>query len=467
MRLGRLVLGVTLLTAAAAWAQEADLEPERPEVTEAIRKAAEEGADFGPLVTVESILVRGNSWTAERLIRRALLVKEGDTLRAGDPRFRTSRFRVLALGYFSDVALRLDRGSTRGKVILVVDVYERGTITLSRIFLGTSEATPIWMGLDGGDANFWGTGLNLSAAFVWAAQADVAGADAQRAGRLRLADPSLFGTPFGAHGVLLYDDASEPVRVTGDPDDFDPAHFVAFPYRRVGGLVGATYDFTRAWRGIADLRFESIRAETAGIAEPFLEDGRSTLTTLALGIDRDTRADPVLTYGGGRLTLVVEGGGPPGDYTYARVLGRASRWMAVHGVSHVLSVHLTAGALFGDAPRFERFYVGDWDRLITPRALDLVVSTRGSRDFFGRRVSEPYGELAGAVELEYAYRLFRKTRVIYGGDLFFGAGLFSLTTRDELDDLPFDLTFDLGLRLDTEIGVFELSLANGLGRIPL
>ena len=32
--------------------------------------------------------------------------------------------------------------------------------------------------------------------------------------------------------------------------------------------------------------------------------------------------------------------------------------------------------------------------------------------------------------------------------------------------MPIDLTADLGLRLDTYIGIFTLSIANGLGRIP-
>jgi hypothetical protein len=52
------------------------------------------------------------------------------------------------------------------------------------------------------------------------------------------------------------------------------------------------------------------------------------------------------------------------------------------------------------------------------------------------------------------------------------AGVFGLRSRRELGAVPagataIDLSFDIGVRLDTEIGVFELSLANGLGRIPL
>jgi hypothetical protein len=33
--------------------------------------------------------------------------------------------------------------------------------------------------------------------------------------------------------------------------------------------------------------------------------------------------------------------------------------------------------------------------------------------------------------------------------------------------IPADFTADLGLRLDTYIGIFTLSVANALGRLPL
>ena len=94
-------------------------------------------------------VVMGHVLTAERLIRRALLIEEGDQLRTGDPRFRRSRFRVLALGYFVDVQLRLDRGSQRGSVVVTVEVWERGAVVLDSIFLGSDDAlSPFWVGLD-------------------------------------------------------------------------------------------------------------------------------------------------------------------------------------------------------------------------------------------------------------------------------------------------------------------------------
>src|SRR5205823_5951738 len=113
--------------------------------------------------------------------------------------FKVSRFRVLGLGYFADVQLRLDKGSERGKVVLTVEVVERGTFILNRVWFGNSEATPVWLGIDLGDQNVFGTGIGVSGAFVWADRADLSGARDQYALRLRYDDPSVLGYPIAVH----------------------------------------------------------------------------------------------------------------------------------------------------------------------------------------------------------------------------------------------------------------------------
>ena len=72
-------------------------------------------------------------------------------------------------------------------------------------------------------------------------------------------------------------------------------------------------------------------------------------------------------------------------------------------------------------------------------------------------------------------RLFRGKgeKRVYGGDLFFGAGLWGLAENVDLrardaklwSSLPIDLYLDVGFRLDTDVGIFEITLANGLGRL--
>jgi hypothetical protein len=131
--------------------------------------------------------------------------------------------------------------------------------------------------------------------------------------------------------------------------------------------------------------------------------------------------------------------------------------------------------VLGDAPRFDRLHVGDVDRLTTPRALGLVVSTEAPPLRLGAEAGvDGYGELGGGAMVEYGRRLFRRGGRIYGGDVFVGAGLWALASRDPLasrdagwrDALPVGAVLDAGVRIDTEVGVFEFTLANALGRVP-
>jgi len=440
---------------------------------------------FGPLIVIEAVEVVGNSWTAEEHIRRALPVRPGQMLRAGDERLRAARFKVLALGYFRDVDLRLRKGSTRGHVILTVRVVERGTVVLNRLFFGNTLITPWWAGLDLTERNFFGTGVGVGGAFVVAGEGNAAGADLQQAYQLRVEDSSVLGSTFGAHLSGFFADASEPYRVAGPTDDGAAANHAAFDYRRAGGRAGVTMNLAALSRLTGLVRVESVHADlpasptrtlTDGTEVPIdllLEDGDSRVVTAGLLFERDTRPDPILPFAGDHTLVLAEGGAGfmGSSYDYASVLVRHERWWSV-SPGHVLSLHLTGGAVLGDAPLFERLHVGDINRMVSARALGLVMSTTPPFDLLGTGSDElTYGEVAGLVEGQYAYRLFRSKKRVYGGDLFLGAGLWTLrATRDtgvSQPDFPIDLLLDVGLRLDTEIGIFELSLANALGRVPL
>jgi hypothetical protein len=424
---------------------------------------------FGPLITIEAIEVVGNTYTAERLIRRALRITEGTELRAGDSRLRDARYKILALGYFREVDLRLRKGTARGRVVLSVRVVERGTVALNRMYFGRSRVTPWWAGLDLTERNFFGTGVGVGGAFVFAGEGDAAGARPQKAFQLRLEDPSVLGTPVGALASFHYVSASEPYRVSGDADDGDASNFAAFDYRRAGGRVGASFQVTPFSRLTALVRGESVRADLPDLpgTDFHLEDGDSRVVTGAVLLETDTRPDPILPYAGAHLMVLAEGGAQPiGSYDYASVLARAGLWKTLVP-GHVLSVHALFGGVVGDAPLFERIHMGDVNRMVTPRALGLVVSTAPPIDFFGSGTSEiSYGDLGGLAEVQYAVRLFRSHRTVYGGDLFVGVGTWTLYDS-ELEEGGVGLHIDGGLRLDTEIGIFELSIANGLGRIPL
>nr|HEX4318452.1 BamA/TamA family outer membrane protein [Kofleriaceae bacterium] len=449
-----------------------------------------EDNEYGPLISIDSIDITGNTATDTEIIRRALPIAVGDVLHSSDHRLRDARYKVLALGYFRDVTVAMHKAVARGHVLVEVHVVERGTTVLNRLWFGTTDVSPAWVGVDVAERNLLGLGVTVGGGLIYAAPGDIPGGREQWAGELRIADGSLRGTPWGINGSLTLVHGSEPFRTTGGFDDNAATNFEAFDYRRFGGRFGATYDISALSRISAGLRLEEIDADLPAAPTQSLPDGRVTgvdlgllpgssrVVTLSAGFDRDTRPDPTLPHSGDRITVAAELGTAAigSSYDYVTLFGRYEHWWPLRHEHQTIGVRIAGGFVLGDAPRFDRIYVGDVDPMLTPRALGLVLSTAPPIDFLGTRADKPtYGDLGGTATVEYAVQLFRgkgRNRV-YGADVFLGAGLWALAETSDLHErdagvygsLPVDLFFNGGIRLDTDVGVFELTIANALGRL--
>lgn len=450
--------------------------------------AKAEAEPIGPVITIESIEIVGNTATQDDVILDGLPLHVGDALRAGDRRLREARFKLLALGFFRDVTLGLRKGSARGQVVLTVTVIERGTVVLNRLWFGNSVTSPWWLGADATERDFIGTGLAVGGGAIFADDnAAVAGSRKQWAGELRVANPSLLGTKFGIDGSFTWIHGSEPYRVDGTSSA--AANFHAFSFQRTVVRGGLSWDATALSRLSGGLRFEAIHAalpvaptrtlpsgDVVGL-DLYLNPGASRVVSVDVAFDRDSRTDPVLPRSGTSFSAEAELGSSllGGSYDFARLTARWERWWPVKRHS-AIALRTAAGVVIGDAPRFERIHVGDVDRLLTPRALGLVVSAEGSDNILGTGTADvSYGDVGGSAIVEFSHRLFRGEHVVYGGDWFVGGGLWGLSTRDDLavrdttvwKSLPIDLIADAGVRLDTALGIFELTIANALGRLPL
>jgi len=205
-------------------------------------------------------------------------------------------------------------------------------------------------------------------------------------------------------------------------------------------------------------------------------NGDSVLSLVAVTVERDTRSDPVLPQRGSLVSVSGEAssGIVGSGYDYFKLSARYDAFFPVRW-GHVISAQLRGGVVFGEAPFFEKFFIGDWSDLVPGRALGLNFSTLPSRDIFNTAIdSKRYEEFALRVSGEYIIPWFRGGRWLYGGDFFFNVGVILLTSRSEIrirdrslaESIPVDLTLDAGLRLDTRIGIFRFSLGNALGRIP-
>lgn len=483
---GRLMFALVALVAARPAL--ADASPTEPPA--AAGAPRHEDNEFGPVILIEQIDITGNTATQTEIIRRALPIDAGDVLHASDKRLREARFKVLALGFFRDVTLAIHKGSQRGQVIIEVHVIERGTLVLNRLWFGTTTLSPWWAGADVGERNLLGLGIAVGGGFIFARHGDVIGARDQYATELRVSDASVLGTAWGVSCAATLVHGSEPYRVSGAADDPRATAQRAFPYRRFGVRAGATYEVSALTRLSMGVRAEAIDATLPVAPTRELPDGRiaaidlhldpgqSRVVTASFAFDRDTRPDPILPHAGSHVLISAELGGAllGGSYDSATIFGRYERYWPLASERHAIAIKLAGGVVVGDAPRFDRIHVADVDQMLTPRALGLVLSTSAPLAILGTRADKPtYGDLGGSATVEYALQLFRGSgkRRVYGGDVFFGVGLWGLAERADLRardagliaSLPIDLYADAGMRIDTDIGTFELTIANALGRL--
>jgi outer membrane protein insertion porin family len=451
---------------------------------------------IGLRYVLEGMEIRGNTSTLARVIQRFVPFRPGDTLDVDDKELLLTRFRLLGTGFFRDVQLSLRRGTKRGYVILQVDVVERNTIVVNDLWLGLAtdaepngRARPLtaYGGLDVSETNLAGTGVALGGA--------IALADRQLALRTRISDPDFLRSSWTAEAQLLYNNAKDFFGnrdvLVEDPSQVLAQDYAVVSYQRFGGLVGIGHDLgSVATRVFFDYRIETIDARLPRAAshlrgldvEPIdfdLRPGSSLLSTLSATVVHDTRDDAFLPTRGWHVLGLAEASLTPigSDYPYTKLVLRGSRWMPLPW-DHVLRIEGIFGSVFGDAPLYEKFYVGDYTDLRPHRALDLAFDRRAAPNFFGTSIAEVrYGDYAARLNAEYRVPLYRGRKSIYGVDFFASAGFYAVANGRDitnpargysgLSKVPVDLTFNTGLRADTAAGGFSLGIANFIGFIPI
>lgn len=439
---------------------------------------------------LEGVEVRGNTTTASRVVLRYVPFHSGDTLDVDDKELELTRFRLLGTGFFRDVQLSIRRGSRRGYAVLVVSVVERNTIVLNDVWLGlATDASPsgqtrpltAYGGLDVSETNLAGTGITLGGA--------VALAENQLGLRARFADPQFLNTEWTVEAQLLYNDAEDffgNTNVLVDTNNQQTQEdYAILAYKRFGGLVGAGHDLGISTRLFLDYRLEGINA-TAPLAasdhrgsevEPIdfqIIGGASTLSTLRATLVHDTRDEPFSPSRGSYASLIGEASLAPlgSDYPYFKVQTHGSTWFQLPW-GHVLELDGFAGAVFGTAPMFEKFFVGDLSDLLPDRVLDLAFDRHAAPNFLQTDISLiRYGQYAAKVNAEYRIPVYRGQRSIYGVDMFGSFGAYALANQEDLVDpapgysgfarVPIDLTFNLGVRIETSAGGVVFGIANFL-----
>ncbi|GAB4203030.1 MAG: hypothetical protein OHK0013_16840 [Sandaracinaceae bacterium] len=493
-------------------ATEADTETETsPESateaeTEAETDTEAETTGAALVYRLEGIRIIGNRTTAEHVIRRYVAVREGELLDVDDERIEQTRYTLLGTGFFSGVRLSLERGSERGRVVLRIEVQERTTFQIDNVVLGVSEGlagtyeragTPIvpYGGISVSDANLLGTGDAFSGTLLVS--------EPQQGVRLRFEDPAAFGSPFALSAMGFFNHGREffgdddvlvtPMRCPpGEPMPCEAARSALVGYLRGGGALGTGVSLAPEVRLSVAYQLEIVSvlsrpdaaSELRGLdvvpVDFRVQDGTSAVSMLDVSLVLDERDSASLTRSGSLVYLRFDLASRllGSDYDFFRAEALARHWLPLPGWDHTLRLSLFAGAALDETPFFYRFYAADLSDLVPSRLLELSLDRRGPLDLFGNSMAEHRtGELAARLDLEYQLQLFRGDEDFRSFWVYANSGVYLLGDVADfqrpirgysgIDLLPIDLTFDVGVRIDTSVGVFQIGFSTLLGFVSV
>jgi len=297
----------------------------------------------GPRVFIERIDIIGNVRTRDSVIRREILVAEGDAFNT--TKIRQSRRRLVNTGYFEKVNIARSAGSAPDKVRLTITVTEKSTGELSIGGGFSTQDGPLGtIGIK--ETNFLGRGydLRLSAQLsLRSSQIDFSFTDKHFLGRDVAFGIDLFRVDRGFQGNFSQNSS--------------------FRVESIGGRVRLGYRLTEDVRQSLVYELSHRRLKSVdSTASPFIKAERGSSTTSLIGTTitwdtRDSRFEPTDGF-------IIRGTGSfaglGGSENFYKVSGSAGYWLSV-SPGWVLSFLGEAGHVGGidqNVRLHERFFLG-------------------------------------------------------------------------------------------------------------
>lgn len=300
----------------------------------------------GQRVYVDRINVVGNTRTIDPVIRRELMVTEGDAFNR--TLLERSRNNLRALGFFKDVKIDETRGAAPDRSIVNVTVEEQPTGELS-VGAGFSSVDAFVVNLGISERNFRGRGQNVVARVEWGSlrqQID-----------FRFTEPRFLGRDIGAGFDLFH-------------SRYDFQSESSFDYRSTGAGVRLTYPLngysrlsTRYFIKDDEIIVPTGYCGVNGSGSRALCDqvGASLNSSVGYTLLVDRRNDPVRATRGWTGSLRQDFAGLGGDVNYVKTEVDATVYYGLTP-SWIVSVAGSAGYVSGwsgDAVRInDRFFKG-------------------------------------------------------------------------------------------------------------
>jgi outer membrane protein insertion porin family len=386
----------------------------------------------GP-VYVERINISGNTKSSEKVLRRELRVAEGELFTF--QKLVRSRQRLFNLGFFDEVNVNTEQGTTPDKIVINIDVKERATGVFS-IGAGYSSLDSLFATLDVSQRNLFGRGQEVFLRFRIGSQS--------RLGLVGFTEPYLFDIPLRA-GFDIYDRERE-------YDDFTE--------ERLGGDIRASYPLAEYLTLSGLYRLENVDiTDVSPTASQDLksQEGTSLNSVVEFSLVRDSRDNIFEPSSGSRNSLEFMFAGLGGDTQFYKVIAESAWFVPLPVFNLVWAVRGLFGMAEGwggqEVPIFERFFLGGATTLRGQRTRSVAPKDRQGEVIGGDKELLFNTELLIPVVARFRLALFFDAGNAYG----FGT-----------DFDPTDLRYSagVGVRFFSPLGPMRLDLGYNLDKQP-
>jgi len=387
-------------------------------------------------IYIRRVVIQGNDRTRDNVIRRKMLLSDGD-LFSGE-KLRLSTRSINNSNYFQMADIETIPTSDEGLMDLKVKVQEKATGELSA-GAGYSSSAGVYFTSAVKERNLFGKGYAASLEGGWS------GSSSRY--NLSFTNPNFQDSPWLVGGDVYY-----------YLDDFDDYGRDTLGTRmRVGHPLG-TYSYTNLQYRLETYEITNVDSNSAQEIQDI--EGTNVASALYGDLVRNTLDRYLNPSEGMKSSVSMEyaGGLMMGDDEFIKYIADHSQYFPLWG-DHVFHVHAQAGYVMEnfageDIPIFERFYLGG------------INSVRGYKNRYISPRDEATGDRVGGnkmafTNLEYLFPLLDEMGVM--GVAFFDAG--QVWDDGESMDLEMEKSIGAGIRWYSAFGPLRLEYGYALDTI--
>lgn len=359
----------------------------------------------GQKVKIHDVLISGNSRTADRIIRRELLLAPGDTYNLTD--LKESENALKRLGYFGKVKIEEKRVS-EDSMDLLVDVEETRTGELM-FGLGYGSYDKLMVNASIRERNLFGTGQSGQIYADWSYRRQLV--------NLTLSNPRVLDSKYSAslsvfHSLYWnwdYREQTTGASITGG--------------RLLTNTLRASVGYTLSTTHVLDYYDANLEA----LYKQYLTINRPIKSAISPSLYFDNTDDYYFPKNGAIISTYVEYAGLGGDEEYTKIYGKMALYYHLKSlldIDLIMRYKTQAGAIFeqGYVPITSKFYMGGISSV-----RGYQISSLTPRDATGQiRIGGDYMMTHSA---ELSYGVLEKAQMRLA--LFFDYGMIGLNSFNE------------------------------------